>query len=71
MRDDHRCVLYDQSGRVKYHPQDGLQDGQTKEGTSKFSTISDYANGHQHSSDPSVNKNKNYPPASTGLYTWG
>jgi hypothetical protein len=23
-------VLYYQSGRVKYHPQDGLQDGQTK-----------------------------------------
>jgi hypothetical protein len=30
MRDDHGCVLYDQSGHVKYHPQDGLQDGQTK-----------------------------------------
>jgi hypothetical protein len=30
MRDDHGRVLYDQSGHVKYHPQDGLQDGQTK-----------------------------------------
>jgi hypothetical protein len=30
MRDDHGLVLYDQSGHVKYHPQDGLQDGQTK-----------------------------------------
>jgi hypothetical protein len=30
MRDDRGCVLYDQSGRVKYHPQDGPQDGQIK-----------------------------------------
>jgi hypothetical protein len=30
MRDDHGQVLYDQSGHVKYHPQDGHQDGQTK-----------------------------------------
>jgi hypothetical protein len=30
MRDDHGHVLYDQSGHVKYHPQDGHHDGQTK-----------------------------------------
>jgi hypothetical protein len=30
MRDDHRQVLYDQSGHVRYHPQDGHQDGQMK-----------------------------------------
>jgi hypothetical protein len=30
MRDDHGQVLYDQSGHVRYHPQDGHQDGQTK-----------------------------------------
>jgi hypothetical protein len=30
MRDDHGQVIYDQSGRPRYHPQDGHQDGQTK-----------------------------------------
>jgi hypothetical protein len=30
MRDDHGQVLYDQSGHVKYHPQDSHQDGQMK-----------------------------------------
>jgi hypothetical protein len=30
MRDDRGCVVYDQSGCVKYHPKDGPQDGQTK-----------------------------------------
>jgi hypothetical protein len=30
MRDNRGQVLYDQSGRVIYHPQDGHQDGQTK-----------------------------------------
>jgi hypothetical protein len=38
---------------------------------SEFPTISDYANGNQYSSNQGVNKNENYPPASTGLYTWG
>jgi hypothetical protein len=30
MRDDQGRMLYHQSGRIKYHPQDGPQDGQTK-----------------------------------------
>jgi hypothetical protein len=30
MRDDRGQVLYNQSGRPRYHPQDGHQDGQTK-----------------------------------------
>jgi hypothetical protein len=30
MRDDHGQVIYNQSGRPRYHPQDGHQDGQTK-----------------------------------------
>jgi hypothetical protein len=30
MRDDRGRMLYDQSGHIKYHPQDGPQDGQTK-----------------------------------------
>jgi hypothetical protein len=30
MRDDRGQVLYDQSGRPRYHPQDSHQDGQTK-----------------------------------------
>jgi hypothetical protein len=71
MRDDHGQVLYYQSGHVRYHPQDGHQDGQTKKKKKpppvrpNSPTISDYANGHQYSSDQGVNENKNYPP---GVY---
>jgi hypothetical protein len=30
MRDNNGQIIYDQSGRPRYHPQDGNQDGQTK-----------------------------------------
>jgi hypothetical protein len=39
--------------------------------TIKFPITSDYADGHQYSSDQSVNENENYPPSFTGLHTLG
>jgi hypothetical protein len=38
---------------------------------SEFPTISDYAKGNQYPSDQGVDKNENYSPAFTGLYTRG
>jgi hypothetical protein len=79
MRDDHGQVLYHQSEILSCEiPPSRWPSGQANEEeekaatcASEFPTISDYANGNQYSSDQGVNKNENYPPASTGLYTWG
>jgi hypothetical protein len=39
--------------------------------TIEFPITSDYADGHQYSSDQSIKENENYSPSFTGLGTWG
>jgi hypothetical protein len=77
MRDDRGHLVYDQSGCVKYHPQNGPRDGpikkkkKPKQIRSNSPITSDYADGHQYSSDQSINENENHPLSFTGLRTWG